>query len=682
MKTRLLSTCACVLAIGCSSGDRQEPAGTTSAALDYNELNRSAGDMVLYEIQVRTANACHPDVGAEWQRAACRAKIAPKVTYRARGASCGELAWLESIKLGTLDDLVEDTADYRAGITVRYVRERVGANAIWLMPPFPNNDAWSIPAPCDNLGSPYAVRDYMHARGTLDRHCIGLGRDEYSSDPCWGNGALDRVIAEAHRRGMRVLLDVALNHFGHNYLKYDYQHFDPVRERVARGEDLNRLWDFGETYDESLLRPQLLDDPGDLDRVVSDIGAQRRDLDALRAKCPSLTGDTLVRAYNAWRDAFDFERSRFSCTGLLEYDVPGFYLGKNSWDPSTGVGDNFSSSWSDVKFLFHQRTNWRQWEFVRQREYVFRILNYWVSRGVDGFRLDHTTDSASGMSPDEWDYLVSKVDYYAWRRGQGRPVWLAEEFHDQIGMSHVADILTEGYLGDMNGRGGVTKNTPRVEWIVDNMGRFGGHSFVMTALETHDEARLLEGTGFNIWTGAGFWGIGAAQWSTPMLLMGQEFGDRSRLAFRKSGLLWGRFVGTDAYDSRGDDLIGFYKRMIDSRLANENRALRAPSYRFLRSRWTNAPDDRLLAQIKWSDDGNVVFVFHNLWERDVQQSFFIPDEVRAAARIDPGRRYRLMDAISRNQMGSCRTGGELAWDFYVAMGAGTRMQWLRLESCQ
>lgn len=121
--------------------------------------------------------------------------------------------------------------------------------------------------------------------------------------------------------------------------------------------------------------------------------------------------------------------------------------------------------------------------------------------------------------------------------------------------------------------------------------------------------------------------------------------------------------------------------MIDSRLSHENRALRAPNYRFLRSRWTNAPDDRLLAQIKWSDDGNVMFVLHNLWEQSVQQSFYIPEDVRSAARIDPGRRYRLMDVIAGSQMGACRTGGELAWDFYVAMGAATRMQWLRLELC-
>jgi hypothetical protein len=87
---------------------------------------------------------------------------------------------------------------------------------------------------------------------------------------------------------------------------------------------------------------------------------------------------------------------------------------------------------------------------------------------VDGFRLDHTTDADSGIFADEWDYIISKVDYYACH----------------------------------------------VERAVANGDRFGGHTYVMTALETHDELRLLQGTGFNLWTGAGFWGIGATTWST------------------------------------------------------------------------------------------------------------------------------------------------------------------------
>lgn len=657
-----------VLLAGCAAPPPLR--GEDDQSLDYNELNQAAGQLILYEMQARTANACRNDVGSSAQRAACAAKLAPSIPYRAEGLSCGALADLQAIRLGTLDDLTDDTADFRQGLTVRYVDEQVGANALWLMPVFPDNDTWGVPDGCDNLGSPYAVRDYLHVSGTLSRACIRAGRDETSDTPCWGNDALEKLIAQAHARGMKVLLDVALNHFGHNYLFYDVAGYTPVRDRVARGEDLGNLWNFAATYDDALLHPTLVDDPS------APAGA---DLASLKARCPSLTGQPLVRAFHQWREAFDWERAQFRCNGeSLEYNLPGFYLGADAWSPSRAVGDNFTNNWRDVKFLYHQETNSAHaWEFTRTRELLFRILDYWLSRGVDGFRLDHTTDYFSGLNPNEWKYITSKLDYYNWRRGMPRPIFLAEEFGDQQGMAHVADILTEGYVGDLCGRDGQTKDASYVQRIVDNMGRFGGHSFVMTALETHDEKRLTDGTGFDVWTGAGFWGIGATNWSTPMLLMGQELGETSQLGFRKSSFLWSRFAG----DPASDALLGYYRTMIRARRDSANRALRASHYRFLPVRGGTSPDGRIYAAVKWSDDGNVVFVAHNLWEQDVAQTYYLPPDLAQAIWLDPQVRYKLVDAISGKQLGDCRTGADLAWSFYVAMDRGTRMQWMRLERC-
>lgn len=649
----------------------------------YNDLNLAAGTMVLYELQVRAANACDPTVGSDAQKTSCAAKVSPTIPYRAQGMSCGSLSALKRIKLGTLDDLMENTADYRQGITLRYVNEKVGANTVWLMPLFPNNDTWNIPDACDDLGSPYAVRDYLHASGTLSRACIAKGADETSTTPCWGNNELDQVIASAHGRGLKVMLDVAFNHFGHNYTMYDYTDFTPESVRVAKGEDLNRLWSFGATYEANLLRPELLDTPAKLTALAARSDYHRTTLAALKQRCPSLSGQALVRSYNMWRVAFDHERAAFPCDGkYLEFGVPGFYLGSNAYDPSSAVGDNFTNEWRDVKFLFHHEENQaHQYEFVRQREYLFRVMNYWVSRGVDGFRLDHTTDPNGGMGPNEWKYIVSKVDYYASRRGQARPVFLAEEFGDQMGMNKVMDVMTEGYLFDMNGRGGSTKDTARVESVLTNMNRFSGHAFVLTALETHDEHRLTDGTGFDTWTGAGFWGIGATTRSTPMMLMGQEFGEPWGLGFRRSDYLRGRFVGTSNYNAQGDLLVDYYRAMITGRLAAKNRALYSQNSTYLRSRWTHAADPRIFAQMKWSDDGNVVFTFHNLWAQAVSQGYYIDSASPAAKFIQDSRSYRLVDVFSGNAVGACRTGAELKWDLYVSMDAATRAQWLRLELC-
>ena len=50
--------------------------------------------------------------------------------------------------------------------------------------------------------------------------------------------------------------------------------------------------------------------------------------------------------------------------------------------------------------------------------------------------------------------------------------------------------------------------------------------------------------------------------------------------------------------------------------------------------------------------------------------------------LDAALDYRLIDVITGQPLGACRRGSELAWDFPVLMGAGTRMQWMRLERCQ
>ena len=653
----------------------------------YMELNPIAGQTVLYEAQVRSANACDPQVGSSDQQAACRSKPAPSVSYRAQGMSCdsGTLAGLNRIKLGTLDDMMANTSDYQSGITINYIHDRVGANMVWLMPIFPNNDTWNLPDGCDNLGSPYAVRDYMHVSGMLSKACIAQGSDEHNdANPCFGNNTLDAFISQAHAKGLRVMLDIAFNHFGHNYQMYDYADYTPIRDRISSSQDLGQLWNFSATYEANLLHPQIIDTVAALTGLAARSSYHQTQLAALRAKCPNLQGQSLVRSYHMWLNALDWERSRFTCDGMpLEFEDPGFYLGGNSFDPSSHVGDNFTNNWSDVKFLFHHEENVaHQQEFIRNREYLFRIVNYWVSRGVDGFRFDHTTDPNGGMGPNEWKYILSKVDYYASQRGQNKPMYLAEEFNDQMGMSHVVDTMTDGYVGNMCGRNGSTKNAGFVENIVSNNDRFDGHTYVMTALETHDESRLLSNTGFGIWSGAGFWGVGATTWSTPMILMGQEFGESWGLGFRRSDFLRSRFVGTSNYQTYGDALVTLYSSFIHGRLDPFNRALTSANRYFLRPTSSpNNPDQRIFAEAKWTNDGNVVFAFHNLWQQNVSQSYFIPPDIAAAMLIDDSMQYRLVDILGMQQKGSCHSGADLKYSFYVSMDSNTVAQWLRLEQC-
>jgi len=646
-----------------------------------------ASKLLLYEVQVRAANACREDLGSSAQRAACSAKVAPDVEYRAEGMSCAELDDLEDIRLGTLDDLVEPTNDFRQGITLAYIHDTLHANTVWLMPLFPNNDRWSIPDACDNLGSPYAVRDYFHVSASLSRACIVKGLDEESSDdeggPCDGTAALDTVIAAAHARGLRVFLDVAFNHFGHNYDFYDTVDHVPVRQRIAKGEDLDKLWRFDKTWEAATLHPRVLDSEAALDDLAMRDALAKKDLASLDARCPDLAGRARVRAFTMWRDALDWERERFPCEpSYLEAALPGFYLGKNHWDPARAAGDTFTNDWRDVKFLFHHEDNQaHQHELVREREYLFRVLNYWASRGIDGFRLDHTTDPDGGMAPNEWRYILGKVAYAATKRGQARPLFLAEEFGDQQGMADVVDMLTEGYVFDITGRNGQTKDARYVERTLSNTERFGDRALVLAALETHDEKRLTDGTGFDPWTGAGFWGLGLTTWSAPMILMGQELGEPYGLGFRKSDLLRSRFEGSPNAFAEADQLAAFYGEMMRVRLDPKNRALLSKDHAFLRARDSGQADARLYAAVKWSSDKNVVFVFHNLWRDNAAQSYFIPDDLAKTLAIKDTLAYRLVDVFTEQQVGACRSGADLKWDLYVALDRDTRLQWLRLELC-
>ena len=67
----------------------------------------------------------------------------------------------------------------------------LGVNTLWLMPINPIGQLKKK----GTIGSPYAVRDY------------------YGINPDYGTSAdLKRLVAEAHRRNLRVIVDVVLNH--------------------------------------------------------------------------------------------------------------------------------------------------------------------------------------------------------------------------------------------------------------------------------------------------------------------------------------------------------------------------------------------------------------------------------------------------------------------------------------
>ncbi len=629
--------------------------------------NAGAGELVLYELQVRSANACHPEVGTDEQRQACRASDRPEAWARATDSTCVIEEQLTQIRLGLLDDLIRDTADPAEAITLRYIDEIVGANGVWLQPLFPNNDQRLLPDPCDTLGSPYAVRDYFHPRGTLSGECVRNAADEYSEQPCWADDEFDALIEEAEARGMTVFLDVALNHFGHDYLFYDLSGIRTVREHLQSrpGED---LWDFEATHDPGLVRPVVAN-------TVADIAPET--LDAVEQACPALEGQELVRAALMYRAAFADERASFTCGDTLEQTLPTFYLGADNWTAARAESQMTNAyGWRDVKFLFHRSDNSSfEREYLRVREYAFRILNYWAARGVRGFRLDHATDGFSGMSPEEWRYITEKVEYYAALRGDPAPIWLAEEFHSQDGMANVADILTEGFLFGMTSRDRAS-TTGNIQGTVESAYRFEARARVLTHVENHDELRLMSDTGWDAWTGAGMWALGASAWSTPLLLIGQEWGETQRLEFRRPHYLPGRFSGAAGSDA---ELTRFYSSLIATRASLA--PLRSWNRRALRPPTGIGAVDGAIATLRWDDEGTVVLAINNLWPQDLQAEWSIPSNLRAGIGIGPCDRVQFTDALSGAVIVSCTEAANLEQGFRLWLPANQRVIWAELEEC-
>ncbi len=83
------------------------------------------------------------------------------------------------------------TGDFN-GVTARLDELKdLGVNILWLMPIHPIGEKMRK----GTLGSPYAVRDY------------------YAINPDYGTADdLKRLVAEAHKRGMKVIIDIVANH--------------------------------------------------------------------------------------------------------------------------------------------------------------------------------------------------------------------------------------------------------------------------------------------------------------------------------------------------------------------------------------------------------------------------------------------------------------------------------------
>jgi alpha-glucosidase len=181
----------------------------------------------------------------------------------------------------------------------------LGVEAIWLSPFYPS--------PMADFG--YDVSDYCNV------------------DPIFGNlAAFDRLVSEAHKRGMKVIIDWVPNHTSD-------QHPWFIESRSSR-DNPKRDW-------------YIWRDPAPLQLLAGERGAKQP------PNSTNLGGEPVGGPPNNW----------------------GSFFGGPTWTFDTKTGQYYMH-----QFVKEQpELNWRNLEL---RAAMLETLRFWLKRGVDGFRMD------------------------------------------------------------------------------------------------------------------------------------------------------------------------------------------------------------------------------------------------------------------------------------------------------
>ncbi|MDD4867664.1 MAG: alpha-amylase family protein, partial [Mycobacterium sp.] len=177
--------------------------------------------------------------------------------------------------------------------------------------------------------------------------------DHYHIDPRLGDDAdFDHLVAEAHRRGLRILLDGVFHHVGTDFARYREAHDDPSSARWFRG----RLGRF-DTFEG---HPELIalnhDNPEVVDYVVDVMahwlkrGADGWRLDAAYAVPPRFWSETLPKVRERHPDAWfvgEFIHGDYAAVvDAATFDSSTQYeLWKATWS-SLNDGNLFELDWA------------------------------------------------------------------------------------------------------------------------------------------------------------------------------------------------------------------------------------------------------------------------------------------------------------------------------------------------
>lgn len=486
---------------------------------------------------------------------------------------------------GTLADLTGRGSPTTNGKYTLEFLKKEGINSVWVQPPF-KRSVWEHRHPLDDAGSPYAAKDYFAVDSTLSakaQEILRRGGTQEEADAAALQEWKD-FVAKAHKLGIKVVVDVALNHVGHNFefsdlfVRYD-QAGKEIRE--VRKNDFSQL----------ALNPEQL-------KVIEE-----------RLADPKLPD-------------------------YMEYVAPWFYASRSGDRRGAQSASDIMSGgdqWHDTKQLNTGGVYGAKNEALNREttEWLGRVLEYWaVDLGCDGFRLDHLQGLPDTIKEQGLNLAQAAVDKH--RPGVQLYVTGEDFANPEWNASHL-DSIQDTWMRN-------TLANPNPQAIRDLLSNPYFNDREMLNLSSHDEHRWdFHGDMKNA---ARMYSLLPLLGGTNLLVAGDEFGEQYSMPFKQHNPVGAIQTPSPAGEMISEQLrrAGAAKTSLPA-LKDNNRA-------FLDAR--HGKDNDLLAMARFPDStkkGNPVIVFANFNNGRTRENAFNLD-AETLRRIDPNKRYQVRDLMA------------------------------------
>lgn len=469
----------------------------------------------------------------------------------------------------TFDDFMDHSGQGVEQFNLRFIRDKLGFNVLWIMPIFPVTlERWDPEAkqivPNFSPGSPYASRNYYAVNECLSR----------ANDSDVSLKLFQSLVAEAKAIGLDVFIDVAFNHAGR----------DIVFGKGAA--DIGLISDSDVSKSIRNMRPAWFSSKSNFRKHA--ISAD----DAEEIYSPADR-----RGEHKWYDA------------SLEW-----YFGDySSLGPKPNYGNTSSGGALDERDLFYTDLNpdgGYDIEVKNVFNYFARVLSFWLEQtnnNLAGIRADF----AQGLPPQAWEYIINKTRQKKWDF-----IFLAEALDPDIiryRVNRSFDVLTT--VDHWMYRNNDITMSQLVQSLEGEASLYGYNAAIMHNGTSHDE----DGND-NAWLMMARYAVASASHGLSMIYMTQPLGISSKIDFQCS---WQNLVSY--WENANPNVFDMYGRI--NRAREEHSALRSTNRYFLKSRDKNNFNEDIFSVAKWDED-DLVFIFVNLRNSGVKSEVFaVPTSV-------------------------------------------------------